>query len=110
MKVFVHSPVFARSACGFNQFHSGEVTLQTVLPSGNCMVSRRKRSSFRSHSQNTALLPSCFDFESCVWRVQGLERRYKMGRPSCIVLYFLQIHLSHQVIIVLKLENPTSET
>lgn len=68
-------------------------------------VQEGKKSSFRSHTQNTVLISSCFDFVSCRRCVQGLERRYEKRRSSCIVLYFLQIHLSYQVINVLKLEK-----
>lgn len=42
MKAFVHGLTFVIDEWTFNQLCSGEVTLQNVLPSDSCMVSRRK--------------------------------------------------------------------
>lgn len=57
-----------------------------------------KNKALSVHTQNTLLISNCFNIVSCIQCVQRLERRYEMGRSSCIVLYFLPIHLSYQVI------------
>lgn len=91
---FLNGLTFVIDACRFNQLDSGEVTLQNLLPLIIVWCSGGKKSSFRSHTQNTVLISGCFDFVFCIQCVQGLGRRYEIGRSSCIALYFLPISLS----------------
>lgn len=105
---FINGLTFAIDVCRFNQLDSGEVTLQTILPLTIVWCPGGKKKSFRSHTQNTVPISSCFDFVSCIRCVQGLGEDMKWeGLPALFCIFY---KLVCQVISVFKLENPTSET